>query len=50
MEIAVYSELNALFDDVMWRAKISGYECDVYLRNKGIGIEIDGVYWHSRKP
>jgi len=50
IEIAVYSELYALFDIVDWREKISGYECDIYLRNNNIGIEIDGVYWHSQKP
>lgn len=50
IEIAVYSELVALFDEVLWREKIAGYECDVYLKENGIGIEIDGVYWHSRKP
>ena len=50
MEIAVYAELNALFDDVAWRYKITGYECDIYLRDNNIGIEIDGVYWHSQKP
>ncbi len=49
-EIAVYSELDALFSDVAWREKILGHECDIYLRNNKIGVEIDGVYWHSRKP
>lgn len=50
IEIAVYSELDALFNDVAWREKISGYECDIYLRDHNIGVEIDGVYWHSRRP
>jgi hypothetical protein len=50
IEIAVYSELFALFDDAVWREKVAGYECDIYLKNNAIGIEIDGVYWHSRKP
>lgn len=50
IEIAVYSELDALFNDVAWREKISGYECDIYLREHNIGVEIDGVYWHSRRP
>lgn len=50
IEIAVYTELDALFDDVAWREKISGYECDIYLRDCNIGVEIDGVYWHSRHP
>lgn len=50
IEIAVYSELDALFRDVAWREKILGYECDIYLRDSNIGVEIDGVYWHSRRP
>jgi hypothetical protein len=50
IEIAVFSELHALFDDIEWRKKIAGFECDVYLPKFNIGIEVDGVYWHSRKP
>lgn len=50
IEIAVYSELDALFNDTAWREKISGYECDIYLHDYRIGVEIDGVYWHSRRP
>lgn len=50
IEIAVYSELDALFNDVNWREKISGYECDIYLRDNNIGVEVDGVYWHSPQP
>jgi hypothetical protein len=49
IEIAIYSELSSLFDDVVWREKIDGYECDIYLKNSNIGIEIDGIYWHSGK-
>ena len=50
IEIAVYTELFALFNDVAWRTKIKGYECDIYLRDNHIGIEVDGVHWHSPKP
>lgn len=50
IEIAVYSEICALFTDVDWREKIAGYECDILLRKLKIGIEIDGVYWHRRRP
>lgn len=50
IELAVYSELDALFDDVVWREKISGYECDIYLPESHVGVEIDGVYWHRRRP
>lgn len=48
IEIAVYSEIQALFSDVAWREKIAGYECDILISDKKIGIEIDGVYWHRR--
>jgi hypothetical protein len=50
IEIAVYSELKALFGDVSWREPISGYECDVFLAESHVGVEIDGVYWHRRRP
>lgn len=50
IEIAVYTELHALFDDVLWREKVFGSECDIYLRQDKIGVEIDGVYWHRRRP
>lgn len=50
IEIAVYSELAALFDDVAWREKFAGYECDIYLREYHIGVEVDGVYWHRSRP
>jgi hypothetical protein len=46
IEIAVYSEIKALFPDAVWQEKIGGYECDIYIKDKNIGIEIDGVYWH----
>lgn len=50
IEIAIYSEIHALFSNVSWQEKIEGYECDIFLRDKKIGIEIDGVYWHRRRP
>ena len=50
IEIAVYAELAALFDDVLWRERIAGFECDIYLCQYRLGVEIDGVYWHRRRP
>lgn len=50
IEIAVYSEMVALFPEALWQEKIEGYECDIFIKNKNIGIEIDGVYWHRRRP
>lgn len=49
IEIAVYSEIQALFTNVYWQEKIVGYECDILIKDKNIGIEIDGVYWHKKK-
>ncbi len=49
LEIAIYAELSALFDDVEWRHKIHKFEIDVYLESASLGIEIDGDYWHKNK-
>lgn len=50
IEIAVYAEIKALFTNVSWREKFEKYECDIYLPDQKIGIEIDGVYWHRKRP
>jgi len=50
IEIAVYSEIVALFSQVSWQEKIGDYQCDILLKGKNIGIEVDGVYWHQRRP
>lgn len=50
IEIAVYAELCALFDAIEWREKVAGYECDILLCDRRIGIEVDGVFWHRRRP
>lgn len=50
IEIAIYTELSVLFNEVAWREKIAGFECDIFIKENRIGIEIDGVYWHARKP
>lgn len=50
IEIAIYTEIKALFENVSWREKIEKYECDIFLPDKKIGIEIDGVFWHNKRP
>lgn len=47
LEIRVYCELKAIFDDVKWRDKIDGIECDVYLPKYKVGVELDGYPWHK---
>jgi translation initiation factor IF-1 len=49
LEIRIFAELKELFRAVEWRKKISGYECDIFIGDLNIGIEIDGKYWHSSK-
>ena len=49
LEVFVLCEFKRLFDNVLWRGKISGYECDVIIEDIKIGIEIDGAYWHDDK-
>jgi hypothetical protein len=39
IEIAVYSELSALFSDVAWREKIAGQECDIFLVMPAVQVQ-----------
>ena len=47
MEIRIYSELIKIFSDIKWSYKISGYQCDLFIPQLKLGIEVDGVYWHK---
>jgi hypothetical protein len=49
LEIFVYCECMKLFKNVKWREKIYNVECDVFLSDNNIAIEIDGEYWHRNK-
>lgn len=49
IEIYLLCELRAIFNEVRWRSKISGLECDIYIPDFQIGIEVDGEYWHRNK-
>lgn len=49
LEVRVYSELRALFRDVVWHCSEFGVQLDIYLPRLRIGIEIDGHYWHAKK-
>ena len=47
LEIRIYTELKTIYCKVKWRIKIDDLECDVYLPEYKIGIEIDGYPWHD---
>jgi very-short-patch-repair endonuclease len=49
LEVFLLCELRALFLRVEWRKKIDGVECDIYLPDISMAIEVDGEYWHRTK-
>jgi hypothetical protein len=49
LEIRVYCEIKALFENTSWREKVEGIEADVLLDSLKLIIEIDGSYWHKSK-
>ena len=50
LELLVYCELKYLFNnDVLFRKKVYGKECDIFIPSLKLGIEIDGEYWHREK-
>jgi len=49
LEIRIFCELKTIFNDLKWREKINGVECDIYLPTHKLGIELDGGYWHKGK-
>jgi len=46
LEIRLYCELRALFGEAKWRHRIGKVECDVFLPNVSVALEVDGAYWH----
>jgi hypothetical protein len=49
LELRVYCELKTLFEDVKWRERINGKECDIFIPRLKVAIEVDGYPWHSGK-
>ena len=39
----------SIYENVISRHKIDGYELDIYLPDLCVGIEYDGAYWHRDK-
>jgi hypothetical protein len=48
-ELRLLSELRLMFDNVKHREIVHGVECDLFLPDLKLGIEIDGGYWHTKK-
>jgi hypothetical protein len=49
LEIFILCELRFIYREVEWRRILDGYECDVFVPDLGLGIEVDGEYWHRNK-
>jgi hypothetical protein len=49
VEVRIFSELAQLFEGLQWRHKIDRTEIDFFIPSIGVGIEIDGYFWHKDK-
>lgn len=49
LEIRLLCELRALFPVVEWRRRIEGCECDMFIPDYKLVIELDGYPWHDKK-
>ena len=49
IEIYILCELRSIFAKTQWRRKFNGVECDIYIPEINLGLEIDGGYWHEDK-
>jgi len=49
LELRIFTELKFLFENAKHRKKVFGVECDVFLPDLKVGIEVDGFYWHKKR-
>ena len=49
LELRIYTEIKSIFPNTARRQKHAGKECDVYIPELRLAIEIDGGYWHREK-
>lgn len=48
-ELRFLAELRWVFKRVVHRSKHGGFECDLFLPRYSLGVEYDGLRWHSEK-
>ena len=48
-EIRLFCELKAIFGQVLWRNRVHGVECDVFIPKYSTAVEYDGAFWHERR-
>jgi hypothetical protein len=49
LQLFVYCELKGLLDNVEYKHRIQGMECDIFLCNYNIAVEVDAKWWHGRR-
>ena len=49
LEIRGLSELMYVFGRLAWREKIKGHEADIFSKDFGFIVEVDGYPWHKEK-
>ncbi len=49
VEIRTLSELMFIFEQLDWREKIKGHEADIFSKEFGFVVEVDGYPWHMGK-
>lgn len=49
IEIYMLCEIRSIFPNTKWRSLHGGVECDIYIPEIKLGIEVDGQYWHDKK-
>jgi hypothetical protein len=47
IELYTLCEIRSVYPSTEWRRKFDGVECDVYIPDLKLGIEIDGGFWHK---
>ncbi|ADI39231.1 zinc-ribbon domain-containing protein [Waddlia chondrophila] len=47
LEIRIYVELKSIFSKVMWRKRVAGRECDIFIPGLKLAFEVDGYPWHK---
>jgi hypothetical protein len=49
LQLFFYYELQYFYNDVQYKYKIDGKECDIYLPSYKVAVEIDAYRWHKDK-
>jgi len=49
LELRIFSEFKSIFNEVEQRKRINRIECDIYLPEIKVAVEVDGSFWHKNK-